>query len=81
MGAQTVPGAQMPMHFVLAGCPGNCRAPRKCRAALPTSVTMLATMIAAPAASAPMQRRGRQFGFIMGTGFGAPARSRRMCWR
>lgn len=71
VGAQAVLGAQMPVNFVLGGLSGQMLSPEKCLATLPISVMMLATMIAAPAVSGLMQRRGRQFGFIMGTGFGA----------
>ncbi|MHA3980557.1 MFS transporter [Halovulum sp. GXIMD14794] len=71
VGAQAILGAQMPVNFVLGGLSGQILSPVACLATLPISVMMLATMIAAPAVSGLMQRRGRRFGFILGTGFGA----------
>jgi len=71
VGAQALLGAQMPVNFILGGLSGQMLSPDKCLATLPISVMMLATMLSAPVMSGVMQRRGRRFGFILGTGFGA----------
>ena len=71
VGAQALLGAQMPVNFILGGLSGQMLSPDKCLATLPISVMMLATMLSAPMMSGVMQRRGRRFGFILGTGFGA----------
>ena len=64
--AQSVLGAQMPVHFILGGLAGKMMAPDPALATLPISMTVLATMFAAPLMSTIMGRWGRRTGFILG---------------
>ena len=57
--AQSILGAQMPVHFILGGLAGKMLAPDPSLATLPISMTVLVTMFAAPVMS-----------MIMGTGIG-----------
>ncbi len=65
--AQSVLGAQMPVHFILGGLAGKMMAPDPSLATLPISMTVMATMFAAPLMSAIMGRWGRRTGFLIGT--------------
>lgn len=69
--AQSVLGAQMPVHFILGGLAGKMMAPDPALATLPISMTVLATMFAAPLMSSVMGRWGRRTGFILGALAGA----------
>jgi len=64
--AQSILGAQMPVHFVLGVLAGKLLASDPAFATLPISVTMLTTMFAAPTMSAIMGRWGRRTGFLIG---------------
>ena len=64
--AQSVLGAQMPVHFILGGLTGALLAEDKALATLPISMTVLGSMLAAPALSALMGRFGRRPGFVLG---------------
>ena len=64
--AQSVLGAQMPVHFILGGLTGALLAEDKSLATLPISMTVLGSMLAAPALSALMGRFGRRPGFVLG---------------
>ncbi|MEM7190192.1 MAG: MFS transporter [Pseudomonadota bacterium] len=64
--AQSVLGAQMPVHIILGPLVGKMLAEDPALATLPISMTMLVTMFAAPAMSAIMGRWGRRTGFILG---------------
>jgi MFS family permease len=64
--AQSVLGAQMPVHFILGGLAGALLAEDKALATLPISMTVLGSMLAAPALSALMGRVGRRPGFVFG---------------
>ena len=68
--AQAILGAQMPVHFVLAGLAGLLLSPVACLATLPVSLTVFGSMAAAPALSAFMQRHGRRPGFVIGAAGG-----------
>ena len=65
--AQSVLGAQMPVHFILGGLAGKMMAPDPAFATLPISMTVLATMFAAPLMSSIMGRWGRRTGFVLGS--------------
>ncbi len=69
--AQATLGAQMPMIFVIGGLAGGMLSPNPCLATLPISFIVFGSMITAPWLSPLMQRRGRQFGFILGALCGA----------
>jgi len=69
--AQSVLGAQMPVHFILGGLAGGLLAPSPLLATLPITVTVAASMFAAPLMSAVMQRLGRRPGFVIGALCGA----------
>ena len=64
--AQSVLGAQMPVHFILGGLTGALLAEDKALATLPISMTVMGSMLAAPALSALMGRFGRRPGFVLG---------------
>lgn len=64
--AQSVLGAQMPVHFILGGLAGKMMSPDPALATLPISMTVLATMFAAPMMSSIMGRWGRRTGFVLG---------------
>ena len=65
--AQSILGAQMPVHFILGGLAGKMLAPDPSLATLPISMTVLVTMFAAPVMSMIMGRWGRRTGFVLGT--------------
>jgi MFS family permease len=64
--AQSVLGAQMPVHFILGGLTGALLAEDRSLATLPISMTVMGSMLAAPALSALMGRFGRRPGFVLG---------------
>lgn len=64
--AQAIVGAQMPMHFVMAGLIGQQLAPNACLATLPISLIVFGSMTTAPWLSPLMQKIGRRGGFIIG---------------
>jgi predicted MFS family arabinose efflux permease len=64
--AQSVLGAQMPVHFILGGLTGALLADDRSLATLPISMTVMGSMLAAPALSALMGRFGRRPGFVLG---------------
>jgi MFS family permease len=63
--AQSVLGAQMAVHFILGGLTGALLAGDPALATLPISMTVLGSMLAAPALSALMGRFGRRPGFVL----------------
>lgn len=65
--AQAILGAQMPMIFTIGGLAGGMLAPNPCLATLPISLIVFGSMTTAPWLSPLMQRRGRRFGFVLGT--------------
>jgi len=69
--AQATLGAQLPMIFVIGGLAGSMLASNPCWATLPISMVIFGSMTTAPWLSPLMQRRGRQFGFTIGTFAGA----------
>ncbi len=69
--AQAILGAQLPMLFVVGGLAGGMLAGNICFATLPISLIVFGSMTTAPWMSPLMQRRGRQFGFIIGAICGA----------
>ncbi len=69
--AQAVLGAQMPVHFILGGLAGAVLAEDVRFATLPISMTVGATMLAAPVMAALMARWGRRTGFLIGALAGA----------
>ncbi len=69
--AQIVLGAQMPVSFILGGLAGQVLSPVKCLSTLPITLIVTGSMLAAPALSGLMQRRGRRAGFVLGTLCGA----------
>ncbi|PJE29530.1 Major Facilitator Superfamily protein [Pseudooceanicola marinus] len=69
--AQAILGAQMPMIFTIGGLAGQSLAPNPCLATMPISMIVLGSMLSATPMSALMQKRGRRFGFSVGTVFGA----------
>lgn len=71
--AQSVLGAQMPMHFVLGGLVGKSLATDPLYATLPISMTVLGSMLTAPFMSTLMDRLGRRQGFLLGAGAAATA--------
>ncbi len=73
--AQSVLGAQMPVHFILGGLAGAVLAEDPAYATLPISLTVAGSMVAAPLMSWVMGRLGRRIGFLIGAGAGALA-----CW-
>ncbi|MFK7943812.1 MAG: MFS transporter, partial [Paracoccaceae bacterium] len=64
--AQSVLGAQMPVHFILGGLVGQTLAHDPALATLPISMTVLGSMLTAPFMSTLMDRWGRRTGFILG---------------
>ena len=71
MWAQSILGAQMPVHFILGGLAGQLLAADPAWATLPISVTVFGSMCAAPILSMLMGRFGRRTGFIIGALAGA----------
>ncbi|MEO0819895.1 MAG: MFS transporter [Pseudomonadota bacterium] len=69
--AQSVLGAQLPVHFILGGLVGQMLAETPALATLPISMIVIASMVAAPILSQLMGRYGRRTGFFIGAGFGA----------
>ena len=69
--AQSVLGAQMPVHFVLGGLVGQMLAHDPALATLPISMTVMGSMFAAPVMSTLMDRWGRRTGFALGALAGA----------
>ena len=69
--AQAIPGAQLPMIFIVAGLIGTQISPIPCLATLPITMLVAGSMLAATPMSALMQRHGRRAGFLIGTGAGA----------
>ncbi|MFO7672129.1 MAG: hypothetical protein R6V74_00290, partial [Lutibacter sp.] len=67
--AQSILGAQMPVHFILGGLVGSMLAENKALATVPISMTVLGSMLAAPLMSALMGRFGRRMGFLIGKGW------------
>ena len=64
-------GAQMPVHFTLAGLSGQILAADKSLATLPISATVFCSMFAAPLIAGLMGRYGRIAGFLLGAAGGA----------
>jgi MFS family permease len=69
--AHALMGAQMPMLFVVSGLAGAMLSINPCFATLPISLIVFGSMTTAPWLSPLMQRRGRKFGFFIGTLGGA----------
>ncbi|MBY8977690.1 MFS transporter [Rhodobacteraceae bacterium NNCM2] len=69
--AQSVLGAQMPVHFILGGLAGNHLAPNPAFATLPITMVVLGSMLSAPVMSWVMGRWGRRTGFVIGALAGA----------
>ncbi|MCL5778557.1 MFS transporter [Limibaculum sp. FT325] len=69
--AQSVLGAQMPVHFILGGLVGAMLAENKALATVPISMTVMGSMLAAPIMSMLMARLGRRTGFLIGALAGA----------
>ena len=69
--AQSILGAQLPVHFILGGLVGQMLAETPALATLPISMIVIASMVAAPILSQLMGRYGRRTGFFIGAGFGA----------
>ncbi len=68
--AQAFLGAQMPMIFTIGGLAGmqmTAGTAYACLATLPISFIVFGSMTTAPWLSPLMQRRGRRFGFVLGT--------------
>jgi MFS family permease len=71
--AQSILGAQMPVHFILGGLAGQMLSSDPALATLPISLTVFGSMCAAPFISTLMGRYGRRTGFILGALAGATA--------
>lgn len=69
--AQSVLGAQMPVHFILGGLAGNHLASNPAFATVPITMIVLGSMLSAPVMSWIMGRWGRRTGFLIGAGAGA----------
>ncbi|MEM7668031.1 MAG: MFS transporter, partial [Pseudomonadota bacterium] len=69
--AQSILGAQMPVHFILGGLAGNHLADNPAFATLPITMIVLGSMMAAPVMSWIMGRWGRRTGFLIGAAAGA----------
>jgi len=69
--AQAILGAQMPMIFVVGALVGAMLTENPCLATLPISLIVFGSMTTAPWLSPLMQRKGRKFGFFLGSLFGA----------
>ena len=69
--AQSVLGAQMPVHFILGGLAGGALAETPALATLPISMIVLGSMLSAPLMAAFMGRYGRRAGFLLGALAGA----------
>ena len=65
--AQAMLGAQLPMIFIVAGLAGLSIAPNPCLATLGVTMIVFGSMTTSTWMSALMQRRGRRFGFFVGT--------------
>jgi len=68
--AQAFLGAQMPIFFTLSGLAGLSLASNVCFATLPITMIILGNVVAATPLSAFMQKYGRRWGFMLGSGFG-----------
>lgn len=64
--ASAILGAQMPVHFTLAGLSGQILAEDKTLATLPISATVFCSMLSAPIIAGLMGRYGRRLGFLLG---------------
>ncbi|MEM7236974.1 MAG: MFS transporter [Pseudomonadota bacterium] len=69
--AQSILGAQMPVHFSLGGLAGNHLADNPAFATLPITMIVLGSMMSAPVMSWIMGRWGRRTGFLIGAAAGA----------
>lgn len=69
--AQSVLGAQMPVHFILGGLAGNHLAGNPAFATVPISMIVMGSMLTAPVMSWIMGRWGRRTGFLIGATAGA----------
>jgi MFS family permease len=69
--AQSVLGAQLPVHFILGGLVGAMLAENAALATVPISMTVAGSMLAAPLMSALMGRFGRRPGFLLAALTGA----------
>ncbi|CTQ50534.1 MFS transporter [Jannaschia donghaensis] len=69
--AQALLGSQLPISFTVAGLIGLTLAPTPLLATLPISLIVFGSMTTAPWISPMMQRRGRRFGFMLGSMAGA----------
>ncbi|MEO1601253.1 MAG: MFS transporter [Pseudomonadota bacterium] len=69
--AQSVLGAQMPMHLILGGLAGALLAENDAFATLPVSMMLVGSMLGAPLMAAIMQRFGRRTGFLLAALAGA----------
>ncbi|SMY07986.1 MFS transporter [Flavimaricola marinus] len=67
VGAQAILGAQVPMQFVVGGLAGGMIGWNACLATLPISMIVFGSMTTAPWLSPLMQRRGRRYGFVLGS--------------
>ncbi|MEZ5752319.1 MAG: MFS transporter [Paracoccaceae bacterium] len=65
--AQAFLGSQMPLIFTTAGLAGQTLAPNPCWATMPISMAVLGSMLAATPMSNLMQRKGRRYGFTVGS--------------
>ena len=71
--AQSVMGAQLPVHFILGGLVGAMLAGNPALATVPISLTVMGSMLSAPVMSALMARFGRRAGFLTGALAGSVA--------
>ncbi|MEM9147582.1 MAG: MFS transporter [Pseudomonadota bacterium] len=69
--AQSVLGAQLPVHLILGGLAGALLAENDALATLPISLLLGGSMLGAPLMSAVMQHFGRRTGFLLGALAGA----------
>ncbi|MEM6623392.1 MAG: MFS transporter [Pseudomonadota bacterium] len=73
--AQSILGAQMPVHIILGALVGKSLAEDPALATLPISMMVLGSMLMAPVMSAIMGRWGRRQGFLLGALGGVVASS------
>ncbi|MEM0990036.1 MAG: MFS transporter [Pseudomonadota bacterium] len=73
--AQSILGAQMPVHIILGALVGKSLAEDPALATLPISMMVLGSMLMAPIMSAIMGRWGRRQGFLLGAFGGVVASS------
>ncbi|MEM7745514.1 MAG: MFS transporter [Pseudomonadota bacterium] len=71
--AQSILGAQLPVHMILGGLIGQTLARDPALATLPISMTVLGSMLTAPVMSTIMARWGRRQGFLLGAAAGVTA--------